>query len=77
MGGLAFGFSKSVNQNLQAPLTGPMSGPYIFESCIAESNTNSSGTGSGFDIFNLVDSQIITTALLIAITLASTSQISH
>ena len=56
--GLAFGFSSREPQFAGTSL-GPVSGPCIFESCIAESNTNSSGTGSGFDIFNLVDSQII------------------
>ena len=58
LGGLAFGFSTR-EPEFAGTLTGPNSGPYIFESCIAEGSTNGSGTGSGFDIFNLVDSQII------------------
>ena len=58
LGGTASGFSTREPQFAGTP-TGPNSGPYVFESCIAENNTNGSGTGSGFDIFNLVDSEII------------------
>ena len=31
----------------------------MFESCISESNTTSTGTGTGFDLFNLADSKVI------------------
>ena len=55
---LAFGFSTREPQFAGTP-TGPNSGPYVFESCIAESNTTNYGTGYGFDIFNLADSKII------------------
>ena len=56
--GLAFGFSTREPQFAGTAL-GTNTGPYVFESCIAESNTTNSGTGSGFDIFNLVNSKII------------------
>ena len=62
LGGLAFGFSTREPQFAGTSLA-PVSSPYIFESCIAESNTNLAGnlagTGSGFDIFNLANSEII------------------
>jgi hypothetical protein len=65
-GGRAFGFSTREPQ-FAGTQTGPNSGPFVFESCIAENNTNNiidgspvdTRTGSGFDIFNLVNSKII------------------
>ena len=44
---------------IQNSSTRPNSGPYVFESCIAENNTIILVQGTGFDIFNLVDSEII------------------
>ena len=51
--------SVLANHNLLAPLRAPDSSIYVFESCIAESNTTNYVTGYGFDIFNLTDSKII------------------
>ena len=58
-GGLTFGFSTREPQVAGTTL-GINSVAYVFESCIAESNTTNYGTGYGFDIFNLADSQINT-----------------
>ena len=57
-GGSAFGFCTREPQ-FAGTSTGPNSSIYVFESCIAESNTTNYGTGYGFDIFNLTDSKII------------------
>ncbi len=54
--GLAFGFST--REEIIPTLVGP-NVSFVFDSCIAEGNTNSSGTGTGFDLFNLVDSKVI------------------
>ncbi len=54
--GIAFGFST---REPVAPMYSGVSGPYVFDSCIAESNTNSSGTGTGFDLWNIVNSKVI------------------
>ncbi len=52
--GLAFGFST---REPQSP--GDINTPFVFDSCIAEGNTTNSGTGTGFDLFNLADSKVI------------------
>ena len=53
-GGLAFGFTTRENST-----PGDLNSTFIFDSCIAESNTNKSGTGTGFDIFNLAGSKVV------------------
>lgn len=57
LNGFAFGFTT--REPVSPGLTSGVSGPFVFDSCIAESNTNSSGTGIGFDLFNLVNSKVI------------------
>ncbi len=52
--GLAFVFST---REPQSP--GDINTPFVFDSCIAEGNTTNSGTGTGFDLFNLADSKVI------------------
>lgn len=54
--GLAFGFTT--REPLSPTLSG-FNGPYVFDACIAENNTTTTGTGAGFDLFNLVNSKII------------------
>ena len=59
--GFAFGFSTREPQ-FAGTASGTDSGTYVFESCIAESNTTRSTIqiqDAGFDIFNLVNSKII------------------
>ena len=52
--GIAAGFAT---REPQSP--GLASGPFVFDSCIAEGNINSSATGSGFDLFDLINSKVI------------------
>ena len=59
--GYAFGFCTREPQ-VAGTTSGPVASLYVFESCIAESNTTlttNPNPGCGFDIFNLIDSKII------------------
>lgn len=54
LGGGAFGFTT---RDSQAPAGEGVD--FVFESCIAENNSNGAGGGTGFDIFNLFNGKII------------------